>query len=101
MSDENEELALVIFNHNGWGSDLDDNCRGAAEAVLNAGYRKSRTITTAEELDALPEGSAVLDADRDVSTKHADKWHGYEMNPLDSRKFSKCGPFAVLHEPQP
>jgi hypothetical protein len=70
-----------------------------AHATIAAGYRKPRTITTAEELDALPVGSAVLDADCDVSTKHAERWHGYEMAPLDSRKFSKCGPFTVLYEP--
>ncbi|TQJ60500.1 hypothetical protein FBY30_2768 [Arthrobacter sp. SLBN-83] len=31
-----------------------------ADAILAAGYRKPRTITTAEELDALPVGSVVL-----------------------------------------
>lgn len=30
-----------------------------ADAILAAGYRKPRTITTAEELDALPEWSVV------------------------------------------
>ncbi|WNT44956.1 hypothetical protein SEA_ABBYDAISY_62 [Arthrobacter phage AbbyDaisy] len=61
---------------------------------------KPRTITTVKELDALADGSAVLDADSDISTKHGGRWHGYEMAPLDSRKFSKCGPFTVLHEPE-
>lgn len=32
----------------------------AADDILAAGYRRPRTITTAEELDALAEGSAVL-----------------------------------------
>ena len=32
----------------------------AVERILAAGYRKPRTITTAEELDALPEGTVVL-----------------------------------------
>jgi len=32
----------------------------AADAILAAGYTKPRTITTVEELDALPEGSVVL-----------------------------------------
>ncbi|WMI32997.1 hypothetical protein SEA_PEGGYLEG03_56 [Arthrobacter phage PeggyLeg03] len=72
----------------------------ASEAIFAAGYRKQRTISTVEELDALADGTAVLDADADVSTKHGGRWHGYEMSPLDSRKFSKCGPFAVLHEPE-
>ena len=33
----------------------------AAGAILAAGYRKPRTITTAEELDALPAKSVILD----------------------------------------
>lgn len=32
----------------------------AADAILAAGYRKPRTVTTDEELDALPEGTVVL-----------------------------------------
>jgi hypothetical protein len=32
-----------------------------ADAILAAGYRKPRTITTVEELDALPVGSVILD----------------------------------------
>ena len=31
------------------------------EVILAAGYRKPRIITTAEELDALPVGSVILD----------------------------------------
>ncbi|MBX4168062.1 hypothetical protein K3M35_05195 [Rhodococcus sp. DMU2021] len=34
--------------------------RGIADAVLNVGYRKPRTITTAEELNALPPGSVLI-----------------------------------------
>jgi hypothetical protein len=33
-----------------------------AHAILAAGYSKPRTITTAEELDALPNASLILDA---------------------------------------
>lgn len=38
-----------------------------ARAVLEAGYRKPRTITTEAELDALPEGSVIR-------TSGADEW---------------------------
>lgn len=31
-----------------------------ANGLIAAGYRKPRTITTVEELDALPEGSVIL-----------------------------------------
>ena len=70
-----------------------------ADAVLAAGYRKPRTITTAEELDALPDGSAVVDKEGDVLTKHAHWWHSYETAPLMSRKVAKYGPLTVIHEP--
>lgn len=39
------------------GTDL---TRHMADSILAAGYRKPRTITTAEELDALPNGTVVL-----------------------------------------
>jgi hypothetical protein len=71
---------------------------GIADAVLAAGYRAQRTITTVEELEALPDGSAVLDRYGDVSTKHAHWWHGYETSPLLSSKVAKFGPLTVIHE---
>lgn len=37
-----------------------DFCGDVESAVLAAGYRKPRTVTTVEELDALPVGSVVL-----------------------------------------
>ena len=37
-----------------WAQDM-------ADAVLAAGYSKPRAITTAEELDALPEGTRIVD----------------------------------------
>ena len=44
------------------GSDMSTVLDKTADAILAAGYRKPRTITTAEELDALPDGSIVRDA---------------------------------------
>jgi len=38
----------------------------AIDAVLAAGYRKPRTITTAEELSALPKRTVIRDLDGDV-----------------------------------
>lgn len=34
---------------------------GITDAILAAGYRKPRVITTDEELDTLPEGTSILD----------------------------------------
>jgi hypothetical protein len=42
-----------------------------ADHLIAAGYRKPRTITTAEELDALPVGSVVLSQDY---RHHVDEW---------------------------
>jgi hypothetical protein len=36
-----------------------------ADAILAAGYRKPRTISTVEELDALPNGSIIRDDEGD------------------------------------
>ncbi|MDF3309777.1 hypothetical protein P3H15_32685 [Rhodococcus sp. T2V] len=43
------------FNMKFWGP--------VADAVLAAGYRKPRTVTTAEELDALPFLTVIRDSD--------------------------------------
>jgi ribonucleotide monophosphatase NagD (HAD superfamily) len=42
-----------------------------AQTIANLGYRKPRTITTAEELDALPIGSVVLS---DTYRHFVDEW---------------------------
>lgn len=34
-----------------------------ADAILASGYRKPRTIATYEDLDALPDGAVILDAE--------------------------------------
>jgi hypothetical protein len=43
------------------GSDMSEVLDRTADAILAAGYRKPRTVSTVEELDALPVGSVVLD----------------------------------------
>lgn len=48
---QRDELARLISSRH---------TMGAVDAILAAGYRKPRTITTVEELDALPVGSVVL-----------------------------------------
>ena len=42
------------------------------DELLAAGYSKPRTITTAEELDALGRGASVLDAGQNVWTNDGD-----------------------------
>lgn len=65
MSTERDELAamrgeLAELTADAAERDDDDWMTEAADAILAAGYRKPRTITTTEELDALPVGSVVL-----------------------------------------
>lgn len=66
-----EELALLLANvqreRNGSRPLADaSQCSNVAyqdaDAIIASGYRKPRTITTAEELDALAVGSVVLTA---------------------------------------
>lgn len=60
-----------------------------------------RTITTADELLALPEASVVLDHEGDVSQKRDGLWCGYETAPINSNKLARlASPFTVLSEPK-
>lgn len=67
MSNERDELAGVIHDSLYPGAYREDRMTWPqgifveADAILAAGYKKPRTITTAEELDALPVGSVILD----------------------------------------
>lgn len=64
MSTERDELAETISNAldavaacpTGKPTETD---YIVADAILAAGYRKPRTVTTTEELDALPEGAPI------------------------------------------
>lgn len=77
-----------------------------ADAIYAAGYRKPRTVTTVEELDALAEGSVVMGFDMDreqlVSAKQYGEWRqagtddGWQANGL----IENYGELTVLHEPE-
>jgi len=73
----------------------------AAAAVEAMGYRKPRTITTREELEALPQGSIVLDATGDVTRLRGGSWYTYETEPMTHTRMSRYLPATVLHEPTP
>jgi hypothetical protein len=101
-----DELARVIFdapaliawdNRSQWI---------IADAILAAGYRKPRTITTVEELDALPNGSVVLSQvyrhylnGMDISFQRWEDglWHrGARSSDTHPDNFL---PVTVIHEP--
>jgi hypothetical protein len=100
MSARNE-LAGVIDNLR----DHESN-EAIADAILAAGYSKPRTITTEEELDALPNGSVVLSevyrAHHGLSISFQrwedGAWHrGARSGSTDPSYFL---PVTVIHEPK-
>lgn len=76
--------------------DDDDWYRAAANAILAAGYRKPRTITTAEELDALPVGSVVKDDDGHAHLKYPRGWVRTGQEPYSTPE--GILPALVIHE---
>lgn len=56
MSDIDDLCAII---HCGIGLNFED----LAEEIIAAGFHRDRTVTTAEELDALPEGTVVVEGD--------------------------------------
>ena len=81
-------------------------CLKAAEEALAAGYRRPRTISTVEELDALPGASVVKDALTQVFEKQeAGVWHDgpHDWLAFDGKFWDVDAihlPATVLHEPE-
>lgn len=102
-STQRDELARIIHSsRKPWVTNSEHSAMEAiqADAILAAGYRKPRTITTVEELRALPDGSAILDSSGDVGQKLSEWWYFPETAPMGSSKVAKYGPVTALHEPQ-
>ena len=76
-----------------------------ASAILAAGYRKPRTITSAYQLESLPFGSAVQTSDEsdtvvlkcDISNFRNQS--GYELSATDLWRYG-TRPFTVIYEPE-
>jgi hypothetical protein len=68
----------------------------AVERILAAGYSKPRTITTAEELDALPVGSVVKDNDGHAHLKYPRGWVRTGQEPYSTPE--GILPALVVHE---
>lgn len=84
------------------GGDMSNVLDRTAETLLEAGYRKPRTITTVEELDALPDLSVVLD-------KHGESFQRMQTDDPSTALWhsgdiilsaSMALPATVLHEPE-
>lgn len=97
---ERDELAETILRH--YSDTITAvQARNAANAAINAGYSKPRTITTAEELDALPKDSVVLSGGVVPRIKASgNRWLG-EVIDVDSEHIIRWTNYAtVLHEPE-
>lgn len=55
-------------------------------------------ILTAGQLDALPEGTQIIDRYNDISTKRDGLWHSYETAPMWSAKVAKWQPRLATPE---
>ena len=80
------------------GSDMSGVLDKTADAILAAGYRKPRVITTREEVEALTEGAVVMDSAGDVSQLRGGVWCGYETSPMAPSRLAKYLPATVLYE---
>lgn len=112
MSNERDELALILVNTQRARYDLppretteycSETCWAETDAILAAGYRKPRTITTAEELDALPVGVVILDSYSDTCRKNQyGSWQSFDEpdETYSTRSIEGCLPATVLYEPE-
>lgn len=86
------------------GSDMSEVLDKTTNAILAAGYRRHRTITTAEDLDALPVGSVIKDRDRDVCQRFRTGWramiHEDHNDPWLTDTMEIALPATVLYEPE-
>jgi hypothetical protein len=63
---------------------------------------RARRGLTPQQMDALPVGTPVIDADMDISVRRADGlWEGYEMGPIPTAKLLKYGPIKRWYGPVP
>lgn len=58
-----------------------------------------RTVTTAQEIGALPEEAVLLDREGDAWQRRGGYWCSYETSPMGSPWLEKYAPLTVLHEP--
>ena len=99
--DEREELAQVICTIDGPAT---IGGRELAQGILDAGYRKPRTITTPAELDRLAFGSAVQtsdDSDTVVLKGERGMFRNQSGGEVPASVLWKYGthPFTVLYAP--
>lgn len=98
MSKQRDELAAIIRQEPGYPASR------LADVILAAGYRKPRTITEYEELDALPDGVLILTEQGGYweSIKRMDGMNWWKEPGAYNVSLSAdlTLPATVLHEPE-
>jgi hypothetical protein len=89
MSDRDELFQLILGR----------TTTKAVERILAAGYRKPRTVTTVEELDALPELSVIRNPDW-VWERSESEWFGAGSEQATPPR-NIFLPATVLYAPEP
>ena len=100
-----DRLAQIIEEHyydgrSGWISyeDRQEAEERMADAILAAGFRPpARTVTTVEELDALPDGTVVRDSEG--ATAGRVDWLWFYIDPYGPASLIAL-PTTVLYEPK-
>ena len=108
MSTERDELAKVIVAAYGEDAEAECPCEqdlDVAEAILAAGYRKPRQVTTVEELKALEDPETVLvDFKQNayqwgIGLDGSEGWQSTrDPNPITSDHLLRFMPLTVLFE---
>lgn len=100
-NEQRDELSDVLASAPANLTDYTDAPRETADTILPEGCRKPRTITTVEELDALPEGTRIIDADPEECIKVDGEWRSlccgllYESSEIALPATVPHGPEAV------
>lgn len=92
-----EEFAADIRTAPVTGGNDVDLAGPLAQHLANLGYRKMQMVSTAEEIDALPNGSLILDSDPDVLIKRMGRWRSPDHPDHSFGPASVGLPVTVLH----
>lgn len=111
-NEQRDELVSLLWckivTHGGAGASIRLDANAAhviAGTILTAGYRKPRTITTVEELDALREGAVIVDRDGDAWQFLRGRWTCTDrsfntVNQPSSSLAMVLAPLTLLREPE-
>jgi len=81
--------------------DLIDRLLGALTEAVEDATKRTVTLATAAELEALPDRAAVVDKFGDVLHFRGGLWCSYESRPMNSEYVAgKYGPVTVFYTPE-